>query len=311
VTVGTIEQEVFGAKWIVNGFPKSGTHLLVQLISPLAPYQPPTECGYFKQPWSGTFLDNSWTNRWAPLEQTTFKIGRVHNGHMIKSHLGYMPELERWMYLAGVVHVFIYRDLRDVAVSQAYHIINSTDAHLVHPGGDEYRALGGFDEILAAVIAGHGRFPGLIYRWQHYAGWLNVPWVLAVRFEDVRNDPKVWAERVFRHAMERSAGTWMRRVSFDPSGLDALTSVMARASEQREKSPTFRAGRVGDWRDEFTPEHIALWKEHDGEKWLERLGYERHGWYGPERPPDARSGISQVAGAALHQGVAAGEAGGE
>jgi len=274
-----LAEKVFAPKWICNGFPKSGTHLLVQLIQPIAPYQEPTEVGLFRKPWSGTFLDNSWTNRWAPIEQTTFKLGRTENGRMLKAHLGYIPELERFLYLLGAIHVFIYRDLRDVAVSQAYHIQNSSPDHLMHPDADAYRALGGIPEILSVVIAGHGRFPGLVYRWQHYAGWLSAQWVMTVKYERILADPKHWAERIFRYAMHRSAHTWDRKVEFDPQGLDVLTSVMAKATKQTDKSPTFRKGQPGNWRDEFTPEHIALWKEHDGERWLERLGYEKGAWY--------------------------------
>ena len=59
-----IAQQIFEAKWVCNGFPKSGTHLLVQLIHPIAPYQTGTDAGLFEKPWAGTFLDNSWTNRW-------------------------------------------------------------------------------------------------------------------------------------------------------------------------------------------------------------------------------------------------------
>lgn len=280
MTNEAIAEQVFDVKWVVNGFPKSGTHLMVQLIQPLAPYQEPTDAGFFQKPWSGTFIDNSWSLRWAPIEQTCFKLARINNGRMLKAHLGYIPELERWMYLSGMIHVFIYRDLRDVAVSQAYHIINSEPDHLVHPGADEYRALGGFDEILAAVITGLGRFPGLVNRWQYFENWLHVPWVFSAKFEQVLAEPKWWAERIFKHAMKRSAHTFERKVTFDPHGLDVLTTVMANASKQREKSPTFRKGNVGDWQEEFKGHHIDLWKTHDTEKWLERLRYEGSEWYG-------------------------------
>jgi hypothetical protein len=214
-----------------------------------------------------------------PVEATTYKLGRVENGHMVKAHLGYTPDLERFMYLAGLIHVFIYRDLRDVAVSQAYHILNAEPGHLVHPGADEFRALGGIPEILTAVIEGLGRWPGLVDRWQYYAPWLNYHWVIKVRYEDLRTDPKAEAERIYRLAMQRSAATWGRKVSFDPHGLDVLTGVMAKSTEQHDRSTTFRAGRIGDWRHTFTQDHVILWKKHDAAHWLEHLGYEGAEWY--------------------------------
>ena len=41
-----------------------------------------------------------------------------------------------------------------------------------------------------------------------------------------------------------------------------------------QRSPTFRSGKVGGWRAQFTPEHIQLFKEVAGDL-LVRLGYEQ------------------------------------
>lgn len=277
-------QQIFEARWICNGFPKSGTHLLVQMVHPLAPYQGGTDAGIFVRPWAGTFLDNSWTNRWSPIEQTCFKCGRVENGHMVKAHLGYLPELERFLYLLGVIHLFIYRDLRDVAVSQAWHIINAASDKLAHPRPEAYPQ-DDFDETLALVIAGTGEFPGVISRWSYYKGWLTVPWVMSLRYENLLDEPQEWAGRIFRYAMRQHADRWGKKVSFDPDGLEMVTRVMAKASQNREKSPTFREGKTGGWRDAFTERHCALWREYDPRHYLVTLGYEREEWYaGTERP---------------------------
>ena len=42
-----------------------------------------------------------------------------------------------------------------------------------------------------------------------------------------------------------------------------------------EHSGSFRAGRVGDWKEEFTPELLKAFSESGGDEWIERLGYER------------------------------------
>jgi hypothetical protein len=130
------------------------------------------------------------------------------------------------------------------------------------------------------VIGGLGRFPALIHRWEYFAQWLQVPWVCSIRYEDVLEKPQACAERIFRQAMERSARTFDRRVSFEPLGLETLTRVMASATRQHDRSPTFRKGVAGAWRELFTAEQVALWKALDSEHWLERLGYEKGEWYG-------------------------------
>lgn len=274
-----IVQQIFDAKWVCNGFPKSGTHLLTQMVHVVAPYQEGTEGGLFNKPWAGTFNGNSWTTERLPLEHTCYKLGRVENGRMVKAHLGHSPELAEWMRLAGLVHVFIYRDLRDVAVSQAHHIINSKEERFAHPDPGAY-PLDDFDAVLRLVIAGHQRFPGVATRWAHYAPWRDEGWVLAVRFEDLRYEPEEWAERIFTHAMLRNAETWDKTVTFDADGLAMVTRMMAKSSEQRERSATFRKGTAGQWREAFTEEHRRLWIANDPDRWLVRLGYEEDGWYG-------------------------------
>jgi hypothetical protein len=274
----TIAQDVFGVPWIINAFPKSGTHLATLMINPIARYQEGTEAGLFKLPWAGTFDDNSWSEKRIPLEITCFKLNRVNNARMVKTHLGHSQELDRWMWLAGLIHVFIYRDLRDVAVSQAWHIINSSDERLAHPEPEAYPR-DNFDEVLALVIKGHKHFSGVIKRWQHYAPWIDVDWTLSVRYENLRNEPLEWAEKIFKYAMFRSAKLFKKKITFEPEGLKAVTHVMAQMSKRTDASPTFRKGQIGEWKKVFTDRHIALWKENDPDKWLVKLGYEQEQWY--------------------------------
>lgn len=274
----SIAQEVFDAKWVCDSFPKSGTHLLHSMVSVIAQPQRGTEAGYFDQPWAGTFRGNSWTNKRIDLEWTCYKLGRIGNGRSVKAHLGYDEELANFMRLLRVVHIFIYRDLRDVAVSQTYHIINASDERLAHPNPEAY-PLDDFDEVLKRVIVGHRLFPGVIDRWVEYAPWLDVDWTMKVRFEDLRDQPEVWAENIFKFAMEDHASCWHREVEYDPLGLRSLVHVMAQMSQRREESPTFRRGVSGEWKEAFTEDHVQLWKEHDPDRWLVKLGYEQEEWY--------------------------------
>lgn len=278
----TIAQQVFAAKWLANGFPKSGTHLLAHMLRAIAPYEGPTEAGYFEQPWAGTFKGNSWTLLKVPVEHTTFRIGRIGNGHMVKAHLGYDEEIARFIYLMGANHCFMYRDLRDVAVSQAYHILESDSERLSHPAPHLYDREN-FDNLLMQVIVGHRGFPSVIERWESYAGWLDDDWTLALRYEDVLAEPRAWARYIFEAAMNRMGERFRVKVTLIPDARDAVVDVMARMGERRDKSPTFRRGEPGNWREEFTPEHVAAFKAQD-RGWLVKLGYEdNEDWHGRER----------------------------
>jgi sulfotransferase 6B1 len=269
-----LAQQIFGTKWVANGFPKSGTHLLAQMLHPLAPFEGPTEAGYFEQPWVGTFTGNSWTLEPQRLERTAFALGRVGNGKLIKAHLGYSPELANFVFLLGMAHVFIYRDLRDVAVSQAHHILRSTeDAGLAHPNPTAYTR-DDFAQLLLEVLVGHAGFPGLVQRWTAFAGWINDPWTLAVRYEDLVADPKTWAGRIFSRAMRQAGLRFEAEIGLDPYGTDVVTTVMAENAQRRERSPSFRRGQPGAWREDFQPPHIAAFRESGGAEWLVTLGYE-------------------------------------
>lgn len=275
-----LAQQIFGAKWIANGFPKSGTHLLAMMLRPLAPYEGPTEAGHFDKPWAGTFRDNSWTLRRKPIEDTAFRIARISNGHMVKAHLGHTEELARFIYLAGAIHVFVYRDLRDVAVSQAHHIIGSDSERLAHPAPDIYTR-DDFDTLLLEVIRGHKQFPGLVDRWEQFAPWIEDDWTYAVKYEELMADRKGHAQKMFSYAMERMGRRFGVKISLDPLGTEAVVSTMVAFSERKDLSPTFRRGEPGNWRESFRPEHVAAFNETGGGEWLVKLGYEddSEGWY--------------------------------
>ena len=72
-----------------------------------------------------------------------------------------------------------------------------------------------------------------------------------------------------------------RKVANASNGLTAAylataikqAATMADSSRDTTKSPTFRKGKAGSWRDEFTPELIDLFRGLD-DGYMERAGYE-------------------------------------
>ena len=271
--MSVLERPAYAPKWVLNGFPKSGLHLLVLYLEPVANPQMEEE-GPFKKNWGGTFYDHSWTSRWAPMEQALYKFGRVTDQHFLRSHTGYSDEVERFLYYLGAAHVFVYRDLRDVAVSQAYHILNDDDERFVHPAKAAYRALGGFEEVLRAVIEGRGDYPGVMDRWRLYAPWLECAWTLCLRFEDLIGDREAQAIRILEYGLERVARIWERKVQIRPDAFEMVVRLMAENSRRTERAPTYRRGAAGAWREHFTPELCDRFRQTDPEGALEDLGYE-------------------------------------
>lgn len=263
----------FEPKYFLNGFPKSGLHLIWLMMLAISKPTPAQE--HWIGAWVGTFNDNSWSNRWLPLEKVLFRVSQLRNGHFLKSHCGYRPEIEQFLYYSGITHIFIYRDLRDVAVSQAYHILNKDDGLFPHPDKDTYRSLGNFSEVLKAVIVGTGKWPGVIERWEQYAPWLDVDLVYKVRFEEARHEPEKVASGILWHGLNRIASVFYEQeIPLLQDVHDALVKTMVKNAGVRTNSPSFRKGNVGDWREHFTPEIKQMFKETDKDSWLVRLGYE-------------------------------------
>ena len=250
----------------MTGFPKSGLHLAV-LMARTIEKQPA-----YEPPWCGSFTHNAWSTQYRPLAQIMAGLNRITDGTFLKGHMGYLPIVEQYLYWHGTAMAFIYRDLRDVLVSQSYHVIDENDEKFYHPGKDIFRPMG-HEERLLACLCGIGPYSGLFERWRLYAPWLNVPWVHKIRFEDMINDRENTARRFFEYTWDRTAHGLVEvvvdREELDQKYTDAIVHNMGLTAA----SPTYRKGLIGQWREEFTPTVKEEFKRRCGD-WLVYLGYE-------------------------------------
>jgi hypothetical protein len=255
------ERWEFAPKWYLNGFPKAGLHLLALMLEPTARMQTGKD-GLPEGPWAGTFRNNAWSNEWMPLEMILPRIGNLQYNCYMKAHAGYTEDIDRFLYYLGVCHIFIYRDFRDVAVSQAHHILAEDEEVFRHPGRAAYEGMD-FDEVLEAVIVGtegpsnfvefmgkpagtgKARYEGVMERWELYAPWLERDWVHKVRFEDARNFPERVAEGIIRYGFARWQLSHLHEVNVNEEAVSAAAQAWAESSRQTEKSITFRKGNVG------------------------------------------------------------------
>ena len=257
------------AKFYLNGFPKAGLHLLDLMVRPIA-----MPMGYdptWGTPWAGMYKGNSWTTRMMRKEQITLKLSRVTPGHFLKGHMGYTDVVNDLLFWSGVTHYFIYRDLRDVAVSQTYHIMSEEMEQFAHPAKEEYKALGGFDEILEAVLVGMDEYAGIFERWELFAPWLDQEWVMKLRFEDIINDPLQWAIKIVNHLFERTEfllNIPKKGRQIKGEQLEDIAMEMVATSLRTAVSPTFRKGIPKEWKTHFNDHNKDLFKELDEGNWL-------------------------------------------
>lgn len=242
-------------------FPKSGTHLLDQILlgfSNAAPFARRLHSFYAE--YEGE------TGRKRGPEQALAWLDSLRPLDVASAHLFARPAAVSRVTSSRFVPFFIFRDPRDVVVSHVFYVTEMETRHVHH---DYYASLPDFDARLKVSILGRPdsevEFPDIAARFAPYLGWLDCPQVLAIHFEDLIHARQAALTRIMEHLLARAPIP-------APRGkiLDALES-----SINPSRSPTFRSGRTGEWKNYFTPEHKALFKSAAGDL-LIRLGYEQN-----------------------------------
>ena len=241
-------------------FPKSGTHLLDQILlgfSKVAPYAKRLHSFYAE--YEGE------SGRKREPEQALAWLDSLRPRDIASGHLFARPEAVRRVTSAKFVPYFIFRDPRDVVVSHVFYVTDMEARHVHH---QYYSSLPDFDARLNASILGRPgadvEFPDIATRFAPYLGWLDCPQVLAIHFEDLINERTATLSRLLDQLETRISLPVPRQAI-----LDALES-----SIDPKRSPTFRSGKTGEWRKHFTDKHKRIFKDVAGDL-LIRLGYEK------------------------------------
>ncbi|MEX2144553.1 MAG: sulfotransferase domain-containing protein [Anaerolineales bacterium] len=244
---------------IGNAIPKSGSHLLIQVLLGL------TRLGPFVDPGMPP-INRSASNRNLPQASIVANLGRLRPGDITYCYLHarqpFLAELAR----PGKAAFFIYRDPRDMIVSQVFYATNMHPHHGMH---DYYNKLSTMEERLNAAIQGVHR-PGaqlssIRAKFESYLGWLDQPEVLGLRYEDLVRERSATVGSILDHLAGRGLQLQLSRAEAIAT-LDASVSPAA--------SGTFRRGQPGEWRQHFTANNIRLFKVSAGDL-LQRLGYEQ------------------------------------
>lgn len=262
--MSTIARKTLTARLYLCGFPKSGLHWADLWANTLL-WQEESQQGN----WFGTFDGQAWTAQQGNLTLVEAAFQALRPGCYLKGHMGWSPALAAWLRAQRIGVAFCYRDLRDVLVSQAHHVLSPDDGRLKHPGKALYRALPDFEAVLLACLEGLGPYPGLFERWELYAGWLMEDWTLKLRYEHLDARPYPTARLLVRYLHDLSG------LATRPDLDKALAQRMIANGRHTERSVTFRQGGSGGWKQAFTPRVAAAFKARDP-GWLRTLGYTRH-----------------------------------
>lgn len=242
-------------------FPKSGTHLLDQILlgfSKVAPFSKRLHSFYAE------YEGESGVKR-AP-EQALKWLDSLQPCDIASAHLFAREEVIGRVCSPGFIAYFIFRDPRDVVVSHVFYVTDMEARHVHH---DYYASLPDFNSRLRISILGRPdselEFPDIATRFAPYLGWLDQPSVMKLHFEDLVDSRVATLNHIIDHFLTRIP-------LHEPRQLIVNT---LESSINPNKSSTFRSGKTGEWKQHFKEEHRKIFKEVAGDL-LIRLGYEKN-----------------------------------
>ena len=243
-----------------NSKPKSGSHLLLQIMNGLTQIMP---YKYVDADPIRTIVKNG-TRRTG--EAIAADLKNTPNGVIGWGYVDATPENVSVLCQPNRVNYFIYRDPRDVLVSQVFF---ATDMHEEHGMHEYYKSLPDFGARLSVAITGIDRdglkMVSVKERYEGVFRWLEQKHVLCLRFEDLINNQ----DETLNAMLDDVEKTGYKI----PTPREKALSILVEAI-QPKKSHTFRSGKTGGWKEHFTDAHKKLFKDVAGDL-LIRLGYEK------------------------------------
>lgn len=234
-----------------NAMPKSGSHLIIQVLQGLVKIGPFVNPGF---PPVNRAEDNSKLADADVLEN----IRRMRPGDIAYGYISACEPFVSTLTAPGRFTVFVYRDPRDMIISHIFYATQMHPEHWMHRYYTE--TLTTMEERINAAILGveekGTELTPIRRRYESYLGWLEQPGVLSLRFEDLVEDRQAALNRLLDY-LER--GGYRPRIK-RPQALAALEAAIVPV-----KSGTFRKGKPGNWQEHFTQANKLLFKEQAGD----------------------------------------------
>ena len=193
------------------------------------------------------------------------RLAKVPENSIVSAHCAYTPQFADALNEEKMRAVCILRDPRDTAVSYLHYLKRLPD----HPIYKEYTELEDDNQRLMFFIRG-GTLGGytlrpLRERYRNFLDWEREGGAAMVKFEELVGSRGGGSAGVQRQAVERVA----RHLDVNLAE-QRLTSIQ---ESLFGSGRTFRKGRAGGWKEEFSEQNKTAMKEEAGDLLVE-LGYE-------------------------------------
>jgi hypothetical protein len=244
-----------------NCKPKSGSHLLLQILNGFTKIMP------YKFVEADPVRTIEKGGRRRTNEEVAAELKRIPRGVIGWGYVEASPENVSFLCQPHRVNYFMYRDPRDLLVSQVFFATDMNGEHGMHAF---YKSLPDFGERLKVAITGIDQdglyMVNVKQRYATVLEWLEQPHVMCIRFEDLIHRREATLDAM----LDEVESIGYRIPVSRPKALSVLMEAI-----QPKKSHTFRAGKTGDWREHFTEEHKQLFKDVAGDI-LVKLRYEKN-----------------------------------
>ena len=243
---------------IINSIPKSGTHLADQFIVGLNEIN---DFDYFisQQPTYPHILRKE--------EKILKMCKKIKNGELVRAHMHYSKMIEEFLMKNNILMIFVFRDPRDVVISEANYLYDMNTLHSAHKF---FKNIPSEEERIKLSIKGIDSnridFKNCYGRFEPFLGWKNLALsnVLPVSFEEMRNNEKDVQSKIYYFLKKNNF--FENQISYDK--FIELTQKNIKSSN----SHTFRTGKVNNWKRKFNDELSDLYNQY--EKGItEKMGY--------------------------------------
>ena len=187
------------------------------------------------------------------------------DNELVPAHLHYSDCANTIIGSQGYVHYFIYRDPRDICISEAHYLSDMNRWHKLSKHFASCSALSdkidlSINGLPESVLAG---YPNIGARVERYLGWLESDNVLALKYEDLRSENAMkFFQTIFEHFSSQSG------MAIDSESM----AEQAFSNLNSSRSHTFRSGAVQQWKTVLTDRQKKVIDDIAGES-LQRLGY--------------------------------------
>ncbi|MFB5192595.1 sulfotransferase domain-containing protein [Alicyclobacillus fastidiosus] len=246
--------------FIMSSVPKSGTHLLHQILNGM-----PNVSNDIGNADKKFFVDHP-VQHVDTFKDHFYRLAQLQPNEFGLGHMFYSEQYAYMLRRLHLKHVFIYRDPRDVLVSLSYFI---PDHWGEHPLYDDFkrRTTNQRDRILKLIHGVPGIWPDFTAWNRPFYQWKADPNTLSITFEDLMRSSASRRETIM------SIVHYLWDGLKPPVPYEEMVNLME-ASIDPQHSNTFRKGEIGSWRQELDGSLVQDFKRVAGDLLIES-GYER------------------------------------